>query len=281
MSATTVAAPLTDLASGAITGSTVELSWTAAVGASSVTVEVSTNGGSSWKPATVETAISANASTAKVTGLLAGTDYKLRLNVTGGENNGLSNVLAIKTANEVVTSLAVTGKSANTVALSWSSLIRASSVSVEFRTTGGEWQPASAGALSSSSKTATVRGLQANTEYEIRLKVVGGANEGASYPVSVKTDALKLTSLSNTGKTSSSVTLKWTVPARAASFGILISTNGGVSWGVVEYPELGLDSTSATITGLSAYTSYKFKLAISGGDYEGESNEITVRTTRA
>lgn len=69
----------------------ITLAWTAASGASNVAIQVSQ--GSDW--VTVQNA-DAGASSATVTGLVAGAEYLVRLYVTGGTNAGISNVSGAK-----------------------------------------------------------------------------------------------------------------------------------------------------------------------------------------
>lgn len=69
----------------------ITLAWTAASGASNVAIQVSQ--GSDW--VTVQNA-DAGASTATITGLTAGSEYLVRLYVTGGTNAGISNISGAK-----------------------------------------------------------------------------------------------------------------------------------------------------------------------------------------
>ncbi|RIE02033.1 hypothetical protein D3H35_14815 [Cohnella faecalis] len=281
VSATTVAAPLTDLASGEITGSTAELNWTAAVGASSVKAELSSNGGSSWTAAMVETAVGANASTAKVTGLLAGTDYKLRLNVTSGENNGLSNVISIKTAIVPVSTLTSSGKTTSSITLSWPALVKPTSLIVQQKTEGTGWTTAKTGTLSTSAKGATVSGLTANTAYQFRLVVTGGGNAGESNIVDAKTDAIKITSFAKNGNaTVSSASFKWTAAIGATGIAIEQSTDGA-TWTLSDTGSLAANTSAATVNGLRPNKTYQFRLKVTGGQNEGSSNSVSATTVAA
>lgn len=88
--------PITDFANSAVAATTANFTWSAAENATSLKVQVSTDGGSTWADAT-HAAIAVDAETIQVTGLTAETDYKFRLVVVDGGNNGISNVVSVTT----------------------------------------------------------------------------------------------------------------------------------------------------------------------------------------
>lgn len=88
--------PVADFANSAVAATTATFTWTAADAATSLKIQVSTDGGTTWADAT-HTAIAVDAATKQVTGLTAETAYKFRLLVVGGTNNGYSNVVTVTT----------------------------------------------------------------------------------------------------------------------------------------------------------------------------------------
>ncbi|WP_246096589.1 S-layer homology domain-containing protein [Paenibacillus sinopodophylli] len=92
----TLATPISDFASSGQTSTTASFSWTAVTGATAIIIEKSPAGTNTWTTATTG-AIAANASTATVTGLNAGTSYDFRLVVTGGTKAGNSNTVSAAT----------------------------------------------------------------------------------------------------------------------------------------------------------------------------------------
>lgn len=90
------AAPIGSLTVTGQTAATVTLSWPAAAGAAGIAVEQSPAGQNRWT--TAKTApLAADATTATVTDLSPDTAYDFRLVVTGGANEGLSNLVSAAT----------------------------------------------------------------------------------------------------------------------------------------------------------------------------------------
>lgn len=85
--------PLSDVA--AVTGvggsGTIDLTFTAAAGATSIKAQIYDAAYGEWKDATTSAAITASSTAATITGLTAGNTYTCRLVVNGGTSNGISN----------------------------------------------------------------------------------------------------------------------------------------------------------------------------------------------
>lgn len=88
--------PVADFANSAVAATTANFTWTAAEDAASLKVQVSADGGTTWADAT-HAAIAVTAETIQVTGLTAETEYKFRLVVIDGANNGYSNIVTVTT----------------------------------------------------------------------------------------------------------------------------------------------------------------------------------------
>ncbi|MGI6534803.1 MAG: S-layer homology domain-containing protein [Peptococcia bacterium] len=78
-------------------GTTATFTWSAALGATSIAIQQSTDGGSNWENATTFEALSSGANSAVVTGLTKDTSYQFKLVVTGGITAGESNTIDVTT----------------------------------------------------------------------------------------------------------------------------------------------------------------------------------------
>ncbi|MBW7477847.1 hypothetical protein K0T92_24360, partial [Paenibacillus oenotherae] len=278
---TTLSVPVSDFATTGKTSTTADFGWSAVSGASSLSIEQSTDGGTTWSAATTSGALGGSDTSATVTGLNANTSYMFRLVVTGGANVGNSNAVAVTTLSVPVSDFATTGKTSTTADFGWSAVSGASSLSIEQSTDGGTtWSAATtSGALGGSDTSATVTGLNANTSYMFRLVVTGGANAGNSNAVAVTTLSVPVSDFASMGKTSTTADFGWSAVSGASSLAIEQSTDGGTTWSVATTSSaLGGSDTSATVTGLSANTNYWFRLAITGGANAGNSNAVSVTT---
>ncbi|MBW7477903.1 hypothetical protein K0T92_24745, partial [Paenibacillus oenotherae] len=100
-------------------------------------------------------------------------------------------------------------------------------------------------------------GLSANTSYSFRLVITGGANAGNSNAVALTTLSVPVSDFATTGKTSTTADFGWSAVSGATSLAIEQSTDGGTTWSAATTSgALGGSDTSATVTGLSANTSY-------------------------
>ncbi|WP_249435837.1 glycosyl hydrolase family 18 protein [Paenibacillus sp. Marseille-Q4541] len=135
--------------------------------------------------------------------------------------------------------------------------------------------------------TATVSGLTANTSYTFTVKArdAAGNLSAASNAVTVKTAAAPVAdtqaptvpvNLASTGQTTNSVTLGWTAS----------TDNVGVTgYDVYNGTTLAatVTGTTATVSGLTANTSYTFtvKAKDAAGNVSAASNAVTVKTAAA
>ena len=78
-------------------GTTATLTWPTALGATSIALEQSADGGSTWENATTFEDLSPDATAAIVTGLTKNTTYQFRLVIDGGITAGESNTIAVTT----------------------------------------------------------------------------------------------------------------------------------------------------------------------------------------
>ncbi|WP_088187109.1 fibronectin type III domain-containing protein [Desulfosporosinus sp. FKA] len=276
---TTDAVPTTSFANTSKTSNTATFSWPAVSGASSIVIQQSLDGGTTWTAATTTSAITVSDTTATVTSLSPATSYEFRLVVTGGANAGNSNTVTVSTDATPITDFANTAKTSSTATFSWTAASGATGIIVQQSPSGANtWTTATTSAIVVDATTATVTGLSPATSYEFRLVVIGGANAGNSNVVTVTTDAAPTTSFANTAKTSSTASFSWPAVSGATSIVIEQTPSGGNSWTTATTSAIAASDTTATVTGLSPATSYDFRLVVTGGENAGNSNIVTVTT---
>jgi hypothetical protein len=84
--------------------------------------------------------------------------------------------------------------------------------------------------------------------------------------------------LTSAGNTDTAASLRFPTPTGAISVVLEQSTDSGTTWDGATTGILSDASASATATGLTANTTYEFKLAVTGGSYAGDSNPVDVTT---
>ncbi|MFD0673870.1 S-layer homology domain-containing protein [Cohnella sp. GCM10027633] len=164
----------------------VTLNFPAKTGASSVVVEVSTDG-ITFVPATTTETLDATSTSATVTGLTNGTTYYFQLKVVGGTSAGTSDEVQATPSKPVSDLTATAGNSK--VTLNFPALTGADDedIVVEVSTDGTTFTPATTtAALDATSTSATVDNLTNGTTYYFRLNVDSGARAGLSNVVEVK-----------------------------------------------------------------------------------------------
>lgn len=170
-------------------GTKAHLTFTAPEGATSVTVEQSTDG-ITFTPATTSSPITEASTTATVTGLTANQTYYFRLVIDGGKYAGVSRIATAEYIPLPISDLV--GRPGDKKAyLTFSAPIGATGVTVMQSTDGGAtYEPAELFApVTDTSTRATVLGLQNGVEYTFRLALVGGGYDGNSNSVTVKPKA--------------------------------------------------------------------------------------------
>ncbi|WP_284646574.1 S-layer homology domain-containing protein [Paenibacillus silviterrae] len=276
--------PIGDLAKTASGNTTVDLSFTAPAGATSVKIQQSSNNGTVYYDSQTAATLTAASTTAQVVGLETGTNYKFKLVVQGGNSAGYSN--AVDAATNVVagpiSNFNAVGSTYSTVDFSFRAPTDASVVKVTYSIDGGSTylDAVTAAPLTAASTYATAKQLAASTAYKFRLDITGGPYAGTSNIVDVTTSAAPVTPITTmavTGKTSSSITLGFPAPTGATVVKMTYSADNGTSW--LDAPlVLNASSVTAQVYGLNAGTFYKFKLVVTGGQYEGESNIVSQTT---
>jgi chitodextrinase len=179
------------LTNTAVTSSTATFSFDTMTGATAVVVQQSANGGTTWNNSTTSAGLSATSTSATVTGLMANTDYKFRLVVTGGTFPGSSAIVNAKTSVSTgdttppaaPTNVLASGTTSSSVTLNWAAAT--DNVGV----TGYEIYRNGTKIGDSPNTTFTATGLSANTTYSFTVIAAdAGANKSTpSTAISVTT----------------------------------------------------------------------------------------------
>ncbi len=270
--------PVADFANTAVTTSSATFTWTAAAGAASVTLEQSPAGSGTWTDATTEV-LTAESTTATASGLDVATAYDFRLIVSGGANEGTSNVVAnITTITIPVADFLHNEVTDTTATFTWTEAAAVTtSVKIQQSLTGlNAWMDSTAVLAAASG---TVTGLTASTDYDFRLVVVGGVNAGTSnVEVDITTNPTPGTvaTFAITGNltTDTTATFTWTAATGATSVNIQQSLFGTGTWTDAATAALDAASTTGTVTGLTPGETYDFRLFVVGGSFAGASNTI-------
>nr|MDP0503435.1 fibronectin type III domain-containing protein [Verrucomicrobiota bacterium JB025] len=179
--------------------------------------------------------------------------------------------------------LATTGRTVDSVSLKWTDISdNEDSFRIDHRIGTGEW--ITAATTGPDATTATITGLTANTTYEFRVVAINGALESSpSSSISSRTLSSinepvgEPYNLAVTRIYRNSITVEWQDNAdNETGFRILRSTSAN---GSTTAFTAGAGSTSFTNTGLSAGTTYYYRVqAVNGttsGDLSGQVNATT------
>jgi hypothetical protein len=246
----TAPAAVAGFANALATHQSVDLSWTAASGATEYSIVSS--------PATTTQTSTGSAHT--FTGLDANTTYSFTITSKNGAQSGdSSSVSGVLTAPAAVSGLSETTMSYNSAQLSWTASTGATRYEIVS-------SPATTTQTSTGS-THTFTGLDANTLYDFTVTAYNGDQVGDVATLSSKRTAPgSVTGLSNALATFEAVDLSWTAAAGADGYSIVSSpaTTTQTSTG-----------TSHTFTGLGANTTYSFTVTSKNGELVGNSATVT------
>jgi len=256
------------------------LNWTAPAdnGGTAITdytIQYSSNGGANWTtfPHTASTA-----TTATVTGLTNGTGYRFQVAAVNGVGAGSwsSSPLTVSPRTIPAVPISVAGTAGNgKVMLNWAapadnggSVI--TDYAVQYSSNGGaSWTTFQH--LASTATAATVTGLTNGTGYRFQVAAVNVAGIGiwsgssaAVTPCTVPRSPSNIISTVSNGQ----VSLSWTAPSTNSGsaitdYTIRYSSDGGLSW--TTFPHTASTATTATVTGLTNGTSYRFQVAAVNG----------------
>lgn len=253
--------PPAGLASPSQTATSVTLTWSAATGADEYAVRWSPAGEGTWTERTPVAAL-----TDTVTGLVASTsyDFQVKSMADGMTDSDWSTTLTQATTAQPTLATpanpAAGTPTTTSIPFSWDAVTNAETYTVEWRINpAGAWT-----AITGIATTNTdVTGLDPNTTYDLRVKAVASGFTDSAYSavVTESTDSLGTlaapTGIASPAQTATTIDLTWTAVTNAETYGIERSPAGAGTWTEV----MTVATNSATVTGMTASTSYDFRIA--------------------
>ena len=251
-------------------GASVVVKWNKAAGATGYKVFYCEEG-ADWKTAGTTTSLSYT-----VKGLKCNTKYNFKVAGTAKASNGKtveglhSGILSTTTKLGKPSGMSFNSNGINSVVLNWNKVTDATGYQIQFATynasdgSQGSWHDK----MTVTTNKATVTGLLKNKMYWFRLRAYitkdGVTNYGDWSSAFKAFSAPKApTNVKAVGTTKNNITLSWTAPAGAEGYRIWYKKKGDASftiWGLVT----GGNTTSHVITGLSANTTYVFRIQAYG-----------------
>ena len=259
----------TNLHAGAASSTSVSLTWTPSLGATSYGISYQQDQSSTWT-----TVSPTQTSSAVVSSLTPGTTYNFLVTAVNTYGNSISASLTTGTLPVTPTGYTVGIIQPTAIALTWTASAGASSYDVSYQVAGSStWTDF--GQVSSAS--ATVTGLMASTSYIFQILAIG--IYGSSPPIttiSVKTNGLA-TPASNLQlgvMTTNTAPLTWNASTDATSYNVLYQPSGG-SWTLAQ----NVATTNYTVGGLNNGTTYTFEVvAVNAYGTSPASNSVTGTT---
>lgn len=164
-------------------------------------------------------------------------------------------------------------KTGTSIVMNWSSN---NTIDYIWYSTNGGTSWTASGSVNATSGSYTISGLSAGTTYSIKTRVRrkdSGLTTDSSA-LSVTTYAYPTCTISNTSKTETSITIKWTSNKTINKY--WYSTNNGSTW-----TEKSASSTNATFTisSLSANTAYNIKVRVQASESSLQTTSSTLAVT--
>jgi Fibronectin type III domain len=234
------------LSATAASSTAVNLAWTGVSGAQQYTV-------SWWQTpygAVQSTLVSHATTQLPVTGLLPNTSYSFQVTADDGVNSASQSNVQIVTTMPASPTLTAAPASSTQVNLSWSSVAGTMDYVIDNVVNGTNVSMGNAGTSTSYPLT----GLNPYTNYNLEVGAIGPWGVSWSNVQSVKTLPTPL-SLSGTAVSASQINLSWSSEAGANDY--IIFELDDSTW--TEFKDAGI-STSFSATGLSANTTFAFKV---------------------
>jgi outer membrane protein assembly factor BamB len=255
----------------------VQLTWTAASGATSYDVYVATLPGAEPVMPTL-TGVAATSVT--MTNLTPGTRYYFTVKAiaSAGISAASNEATAIPVAPMPASNLTAVAGSAD-VRLTWSASINAASYNVYVGTSAGG-EASTAVMTSIASTNATLTGLTPGTRYYFTVKAVtnGATSAASNEAVAIPLVTAPPASFAATAAVGGAA-FTWVPSPGATSYQLYIGTAAGAE--SAGPSRSGLTGTSTTISNLSGATTYYAILrSVAGGVVSGPSNEVSFTTLK-
>jgi len=268
----------TDVSAEAESSTSITVSWSSVTGATGYKVYRSSSSSGTYSSVGVVTTTSYTN-----TGLTAGTTYYYKVSAynSTGESAQSSSVSAKTSASvskpDTPTGVSAEAASSTSIKVSWSSSTGAAEYKV-YRSSSSSGTYSSVGDVTTTSYTDT--GLAANTTYYYKVSASNSAGESAqSSSVSAKTSESipsTPTDVSAEAASSTSITVSWSSVTGATGYKVYRSSSSSGT-----YSKAGdATTTSYTDTGLTANTTYYYKVSASNSAGESsQSSSVSAKTS--
>ena len=265
------------------TQTTVSLSWVPPATADQTGYELLYSTDPTFSGTTPSVSIAGNATTYTLTGLQPFTTYYLRLRATnagGGSIPAEANFSTLPNPPAAPTGLSASAITQTSFTLNWTAPTGPiTGYDVQVATDAGFTNLVATATPDAAATSAPITGLTQNTAYFVRVRANNTGGQGAFSTPALAVSTLPVAPDAPTGLTASAVTaggltLTWTAPGGPiTSYTLEYSTDNTFATGVTTLNPAG-SATSQAITGLSANTTYHFRLkAVNAG---GESPYATL-----
>jgi len=257
---------------------TVDLAWDAVPDAQRYVVRWSLAGQDDWTELAPTFLL-----TAEVTGLTDETSYDFQVQAiaVGFVDSPWSATLTQATTSlgtlAAPTGLATPSATGTTIDVTWNAVDNATGYTVEWSPTGaGTWTPAT-----TATNSYTITGLTLDTSYDIRVKATAPGWTDSPYSAQIigSTEAQLATpaGLASPSQTGLTVNLTWSAVTDANEYVVRWSPAGAGTW--TELAPVGI--TSATVSGLTASTSYDFQVKAQAEDFVDSAWSTTLTQSTA
>jgi hypothetical protein len=257
---------------------TVDLAWNAVPDAQRYVVRWSLAGQDDWTELAPTFLL-----TAEVTGLTDETSYDFQVQAIGvGFVDSPWSATLTQATTSLGTLAAPTGvanpsSTGTTIDVTWNAVDNATGYTVEWSPTGaGTWTPAT-----TATNSYTITGLTIGTSYDIRVKATAPDWTDSPYSAQIigSTEQQLATpaGLASPSQTGLTVNLTWSAVTNADTYVVRHSPAGAGTW--TELAPVGI--TSATVSGLTASTSYDFQVKAQADDFVDSAWSTTLTQSTA
>ncbi|HWE03064.1 MAG TPA: fibronectin type III domain-containing protein [Tepidisphaeraceae bacterium] len=264
------AAPTLTVASS--TPTSISLSWTPSVSATSYLLERSANAGVTWT-----SAVTQSTTTYANTGLTPNTAYQFRVTAINGTGSStVSSTASATTPLATPTGFGLTVASATEIDLAWNAVASATNYKIERSPNGTTWTTLTTMGLTGASDTYADTTVAAGTTYYYRISATSGSGVSVATAASSALTLSAAPVLTATVVSAAAVNLAWNATTGAATYKIESSTNGGTTWGTLAAANAGI---TYAVTGLAPDTVYTFRVsATNATGASAPSATVTVTT---